>query len=99
MAERLAALDGLDVDLDKVQTNMVYVGTRGTGRKAAELVPLLADEGLWALDEGVWTLRFVAHLGLDDADVEEAARDRRTRGRPPGLKLRFPVTRSAVTRA
>lgn len=73
MAERLATVPGLDVDLDKVQTNMVYAGTRGTGRKAAELAPLLADEGLWALDEGVWTLRFVAHLGLDDADVEEAA--------------------------
>jgi threonine aldolase len=72
MAERLAAVDGLEVDLEKVQTNMVYVGTRGTGCKAAELVPLLAAEGLWALDEGIWTLRFVAHLGLDDADVEEA---------------------------
>ena len=73
MAERLAAVDGLQVDLGKVQTNMVYVDTRDTGRKAAEIVPLLADGGLWALDEGVWTLRLVAHLGLDDGDVEEAA--------------------------
>ncbi len=72
MAQRLASVDGLQVDLDKVQTNMVYVDTRDTGRKAAEIVPLLADEGLWALDEGIWTLRFVAHLGLDDGDVEEA---------------------------
>jgi threonine aldolase len=72
MAERLATVPGLEVDLDKVQTNMVYAGTRGTGRKAAEIVPLLAAEGLRALDEGVWTLRFVAHLCLDDADVEEA---------------------------
>ena len=73
MAERLASVPGLGVDLDKVQTNMVYADTRATGRKAADLVPLLAAAGLWALDEGVWTLRFVAHLGLDDADVEEAA--------------------------
>ena len=73
MAERLATVPGLEVDLGKVQTNMVYVGTGGTGRKAAELVPLFAAEGLWGLDEGIWTLRFVAHLGLDDADVEEAA--------------------------
>jgi threonine aldolase len=72
MAQRLASVDGLQVDLDKVQTNMVYVDTRDTGRKAAEIAPLLADEGLWALDEGIWTLRFVAHLGLDDGDVEEA---------------------------
>jgi threonine aldolase len=73
MAELLASVEGLEVDLGKVQTNMVYVGTRGTGRRATEIVPLLAAEGLWALDEGVWTLRFVAHLGLDEADVEEAA--------------------------
>jgi len=71
MAERLATVPGLDVDLDKVQTNMVYVGTRATGRRAVEIAPLLAEEGLWAIDEGVWTLRFVAHLDLDDADVEE----------------------------
>jgi threonine aldolase len=72
MAERLAVVPGLGVDLARVQTNMVYVDTHATGRKAADLVPMLAAEGLWALDEGVWTLRFVAHLGLDDADVEEA---------------------------
>jgi threonine aldolase len=72
MAERLAEVPSLDVDLGKVQTNMVYVGTRGTGRKAAELVPLFAAEGLWALDEGIWTLRLVAHLGLDEVDVQEA---------------------------
>lgn len=72
MAERLSRAPGLDIDLPKVQTNMLYVGTRATGRKAVDLVPLLADEGLLALDEGVWTLRFVAHLGLDDGDVEEA---------------------------
>jgi threonine aldolase len=72
MAERLAAVDGLQVDLGTVQTNMVYVDTRDTGRKAAEIVPLLAADGLWALDEGIWTLRFVAHLGLDEGDVEEA---------------------------
>ena len=36
---------GLAVDLDTVQTNMVYAGTRGTGRRAADLVELLAAEG------------------------------------------------------
>ena len=52
---------------------MVYAGTRGTGRRAAELVELLAAEGLWCFDEGPYLLRFVAHLGLEAADVEEAA--------------------------
>ena len=50
---------------------MVYVGTTGTGLPAAKLVPLLEAAGVACLDEGVWTLRFVTHLDVDDADVEE----------------------------
>ena len=72
LAERLAKVPGLDLDMSKVQTNMVYVGTTGTGLPAAELVPLLEAAGVACLDEGVWTLRFVTHLDVDDAGVEEA---------------------------
>ena len=45
LAEALAALPGLDVDLGSVQTNMVFAGTRGTGVPAAELVERLAARG------------------------------------------------------
>ncbi len=72
MAKRIAAAPGLAVDLDAVETNMVYADTRATGRRAADLVELLAADGLWCLDEGPYLLRFVAHLGLDAAAVEEA---------------------------
>jgi threonine aldolase len=73
LAERLARLPGLSVDLASVQTNMVYADTRGTGIRAAELVRRLAEGGLLTLDEGPWIVRFVTHLDVDDADVEEAA--------------------------
>lgn len=72
LGERLARVPGLEVDLDKVQTNMVYAGTRGTGLPAAEIVKHLAAAGVWCLDEGPWTIRLVTHLDVDDADVEEA---------------------------
>ena len=71
LAEALAAVPGLDVDLAKAQTNMVFVGTRGTGMPAAELVRRLAERGVLALDEGPWSVRFVTHLDLDDEDVEQ----------------------------
>lgn len=72
LADRLAQAPGLSVDVERVQTNMVYVGTRGTGRRAAELAARLADAGVLCLDEGEWTLRLVTHLDVDDLAVERA---------------------------
>lgn len=72
LAERLARVPGLEIDLDKVQTNMVYAGTRGAGLPAPDIVRELEAAGLWCLDEGPWTIRFVTHLDVDDADVEQA---------------------------
>jgi threonine aldolase len=72
LGERLAQVPGLRVDLDKVQTNMVYADTHDSGTTAAEMVKHLAEAGVWCLDEGPWTIRLVTHLDVDDADVEEA---------------------------
>ena len=72
LAERLARVPGLHVDLGKVQTNMVYADTRASGTPAADMVRHLAAAGVWCLDEGPWTIRLVTHLDVDDADVEEA---------------------------
>jgi threonine aldolase len=74
LAEALAALPVLDVDLETVQTNMVFAGTRGTGLPAAELVERLAAEGVLCLDEAPWSIRFVTHLDVDDDGIEAAAR-------------------------
>jgi threonine aldolase len=73
LAERLAALPGLEIDLATVQTNMIFAGTRSTGVPAADLVARLAEVGVLCLDEGPWTVRFVTHLDLDDADIEQTA--------------------------
>ena len=71
LAEGLAAIPGIEVDLSKAQTNMVFAGTRDTAMPAVELVQRLSDRGVLVLDEGPWTVRFVTHLDLDDEDVEE----------------------------
>lgn len=72
LAEGLAKLPGLDVDLAKAQTNMVFAGTRGIGVRAAELVERLTAEGVLCLDEGPWAVRFVTHLDVDDDDIATA---------------------------
>ncbi len=73
LANRLAALPGLEIDLATVQTNMIFAGTRGTGMPAADLVAHLGEAGVLCLDEGPWTVRFVTHLDVDDADLEQTA--------------------------
>ena len=43
------------------------------GLPAAELVARLGEAGVLCLDEGPWTVRFVTHLDVDDADIEQTA--------------------------
>jgi threonine aldolase len=70
LAQGLATVPGLDVDLSRVQTNMVFAGTRGAGLPAVEVVARLRESGVLALAESAWNLRFVTHLDVDDVGVE-----------------------------
>jgi threonine aldolase len=72
LAELASKAPGLVVHLDEVETNMFYADTRPSGMKAAEVMRLLADRGVLVLDEAPWEVRFVTHLDVADADVEEA---------------------------
>lgn len=72
LGERLARVPGLTVDERKLQTNMVFAGTRDSGMSAESVVELLASFGVLAVNNAPWSVRFVTHLDVDDADVEEA---------------------------
>ncbi|MEX2439469.1 MAG: GntG family PLP-dependent aldolase [Actinomycetota bacterium] len=66
----LAEIPGVEVDPERVHTNMVFAQIGSwTSREAEER---LAKHGLLA-DGTPWKLRFVWHLDRDDADVEAAA--------------------------
>ncbi len=72
LAERLAAVPGLEVDRGRVQTNMVVVDPRVAGLSADEVAAAAAEDGL-LVDPNPYGMRLVTHLDVDDADVEEAA--------------------------
>ena len=74
LAERIARAPGFEVDVEKVETNIVFADTRGSGLRAVEVVRVLAGRGVLCLDEGPTKVRFVTHLDVDDADVEEAGK-------------------------
>jgi threonine aldolase len=73
LAERLAALPQLEIDLEAVRTNIVIFTLRNKGNAAA-LVDKLKARGILAGTVGRHSVRFVTHLDVNRAACEEAAR-------------------------
>lgn len=70
LAEGLAAVEGLTVDLERVQTNIVHVAT-AKGR-ALEWVAALGAQGVAIIEMDASTLRFVTHHDVGDVDIDRA---------------------------
>lgn len=70
LADRLAAIDGLEIDFDRVETNMVFATP--PAEDVAPLVAFAAERGV-ALSAGNPTMRLVTHLDVDAAGAETAA--------------------------
>ena len=70
LAENLAEISGLSLDLNLVQTNIVAVRVEkgSSGEVQAELV----REGLKVSNLGDGRLRLVTHYGIEREDVQEA---------------------------
>lgn len=73
LAESLAALPQVEIDLEAVRTNIVIFTLRGRG-DAAGLVSRLKHRGVLAGTVGRHSVRFVTHRDVDRAACEEAAR-------------------------
>ena len=72
-AEGLANVPGLAVDLDSVETNIVYFEVEeAAGRSAKEVSEALAERGVSIGALGPRRLRAVTHLDVAGADVEAA---------------------------
>lgn len=72
LAEALAGLEGLSVDLKRVETNMVYVDVSGTGLTGQKLSELLKESGVMASVPSPSMLRFVTHRHITSSDIDEA---------------------------
>jgi threonine aldolase len=70
LAEGMAAVPGLEVDLDRVETNIFFVDTPGLA--AADLVEILEERGVRTLATGERRCRFVTHADVDSEDVDRA---------------------------
>ena len=71
LGEALSSMDGINVDLSTVETNMVYVDVEGIGKNASEMVALLAKRNVAVTSVDGCTLRAVTHLEIDDEAIHK----------------------------
>ncbi|MBD3182682.1 aminotransferase class I/II-fold pyridoxal phosphate-dependent enzyme [Candidatus Poribacteria bacterium] len=78
LAKGLAELDGIDIDIEKVDTNMIMIDTRPLGMKAEELAGELNKRGVKISIYGLHTIRLVTNKDVSRSDISltiEAFRD------------------------
>jgi threonine aldolase len=73
LAERIAGLPGVSLDLATVQTNIVIFRMEEGRRDAATIVTRAQEAGVLISAFGVRTIRAVTHLDVSHADCELAA--------------------------
>lgn len=68
LAEAISKMNGFTIDLDSVETNMVYIDSDMGAKK---LMSELAKHGIDVLDVGPTAVRAVIHLHVTDEDIEK----------------------------
>ncbi len=72
LAETLATIDGLSVDLERVRTNIVYVNIDRRKGPASRFVDLLASHGVLVFATAADQIRAVTHHPLEASDIDQA---------------------------
>jgi len=70
LAEGLAEIGGVDIDLDSVQTNIVVFDISGTGITSPQLCGRLKEKNVLAVGIDDMTMRMVTHLDITAEDIE-----------------------------
>lgn len=71
LAEGLAKIEGISVDLDGVQTNMVRFETDRLGVTDAQFLCSLRENGILALAQAEHKIRMVTHRGIEKEHIEK----------------------------
>lgn len=72
LAEKLSRIQGLSVDVNTVQTNIVRCETSGLGVPAAKVSAMLAEHNVYVNPQQADTLRWLTHRHVTAMDVDEA---------------------------
>jgi threonine aldolase len=72
LAQGIASIAGLSIDLERVQTNIVYFDLISQQIKAEKLTSQLDEKGIKILQLGPSRFRAVTHYGISAEDIEIA---------------------------
>jgi threonine aldolase len=70
LAEGIARIPGLSIELKRIQTNIVYFDTADKQFDAGKLVTQLAERGIRVLQLAPCRLRAVTHYGISAEDID-----------------------------
>jgi threonine aldolase len=72
LAEGIARIEGIAVDMERVQTNMVLFDISGLGVEDELFLSMLKENGVLALTNAKNKVRMVAHRGIEKEHIEKA---------------------------
>jgi threonine aldolase len=72
LAQGLANIDGLSLDPDSIQTNIVIFDIEESVGVASDVISALKQEGVLVSSPGQRSIRMVTHRHVDSADIDEA---------------------------
>jgi threonine aldolase len=72
LTEGIADIQGLSIDLEKEQTNIVYFDLTGEKLTAEEFAKRLIDRGVKVIQTGPARFRAVTHYGISAKDIDLA---------------------------
>src|ERR1700741_2295760 len=72
LAEAIAEMPGLRIDLKSVQSNIVIFDCSKTGKTAVEICDALYPHGVWTQDTALYSVRVVTHCDVDRAGIARA---------------------------
>lgn len=73
LAEELNQLEGFEIDMNRVQTNIVVVEIGATGLSSKEVVGKIAEAGVKCVPFGPTRIRLVTHMSVSETDCRRAA--------------------------
>ena len=74
LAQALNRMDGLSVDLENLQTNILLLDIGDLGISAKQFISELKENGVLALDQMPNKIRMVTHRGITRTHIEETKR-------------------------
>ena len=73
LADRLTNMAGIDIDINTVQSNLVFFDVEGTGMSGQDMSKKLAEQGVRITAVRGTRMRAVTHMDVTRVQVEEAA--------------------------